>query len=786
MDKMLIGRESPRYKPVILRLPSLVVFLSLFALSIGLIERLLRPSPKLSESAVSSRGLSEVIKRQDSTSTSTIWCDDAVTYSSKLSSLESRYDDICTEFSNVFAASTAHLPASLQAYFSEWRLSYYSITDSKEEVKWTSNTCRPTPYLSGVTGNFELTAGCTSTTVTEWDYFCPPLGMILLDSASLTISYTTDIECHLLYTYQMVIATRTPEPTSAPSTSKVQVESTAYVANPTTASVPQTPAVTDSSPTDSEISIQSTKTGTAETDTTAIAAPTATPLRLTQDEVVVSENFTSTTYFQALFLAPLVAVIIKAVYEIIISALKTVEPFQQIQTAAGAPSASSVQAQYLRSSLTLDVLRSATNGRLLPLWSIIMYVIVSVAPPLASTAMSVRTTDVCQINGVKLRCDPVWIVNLRVIRSVEGLLAIGACLVVVLIYMTARISLALPANPSSIAAVAAMLNHEPLLRDMLSIDPDADEQTFAACLENHRFWLARHQDPRTGQPRHGLVGQADLTGHSEHPPKRLSAKQYLIPLKLATVLTYGGCLFSLIALLGVFLAYYLDSSFSTFNLFFSSQGILPKLIVVGLAALADVQFKNIERIVRITEPYRRLAKQDSRLETTISLPLNGTCWSNLPICIYHLLRHSNSHMAWQTAVSMVACLSDFNILVAGGVLFTDSQTRESFLACSYISITITGLMLLILIVTIVWWRRVPVVRQMPRRPETIAAVMSYLCGSEMVREWMVAHYRVEQMSAKERDELLAKSGRKISFERVRSDVDERVRWVVDFEHMQTG
>ena len=135
---------------------------------------------------------------------------------------------------------------------------------------------------------------------------------------------------------------------------------------------------------------------------------------------------------------------------------------------------------------------------------------------------------------------------------------------------------------------------------------------------------------------------------------------------------------------------------------------------------------------------------------------------------------------------MVACLSDFNILVAGGVLFTDSQTRESFLACSYISITITGLMLLILIVTIVWWRRVPVVRQMPRRPETIAAVMSYLCGSEMVREWMVAHYRVEQMSAKERDELLAKSGRKISFERVRSDVDERVRWVVDFEHMQTG
>ena len=102
MDKMLIGRESPRYKPVILRLPSLVVFLSLFALSIGLIERLLRPSPKLSESAVSSRGLSEVIKRQDSTSTSTIWCDDAVTYSSKLSSLESRYDDICTEFSNLF------------------------------------------------------------------------------------------------------------------------------------------------------------------------------------------------------------------------------------------------------------------------------------------------------------------------------------------------------------------------------------------------------------------------------------------------------------------------------------------------------------------------------------------------------------------------------------------------------------------------------------------------------------------------------------------------------------
>lgn len=826
---MLTRSDGPRYKPVVLRLPSLVVFLSLFALSIGLIEHLVRLSRKPSESAVSSPATSKVLKRQDSiSSTSTIWCVDAVTHSSKLASLESRYDAICSEFSNVFATTTTDLPASLQTQFSGWWSSYHSITSSKKDVEWTSNTCRPTPYPSVVSGSFELTAGCTSIPLNTWDYFCPPRGEVSLEDASLTTTYSTRLGCYLTYTYQMVIATRTPEPTPGPSTSNVQVESTASLATSTAAYVPPAPTVAGFSTSSSETSIQSrteaasstfggsdrlsesatettvpssmadtdttalaaptsgateTTVPSSKTDTTAIAAPTATPLQLAQDEVIVSETFTSVTYFQAIFLAPLVAVIIKAVYEIIMSALKMVEPFLRMQKPGGSSSASSIQAQYLRSSLTLDVLRSTSNGRLLPLWSMIMYAIVSVAPPLASTAMSVRTQDVCRINGVDLRCDPVWVVNLKVIRAVEGLLALGACLVVVLMYSTARSSLELPANPSSIAAVAAMLNHEPLLRDVLSIDADADEQALAAGLANRRFWLASHQDPHSGQSRHGLIGRADLSGKSRSRARRLSAKRYLTRRKLETMLTYGGCLVTLAALLGVLLAYSVDSSFSSFNMFFSSQGILPKFIVVGLAALADAQFKNIERTIRVTEPYRRLAKPNSRLETTICLGLNGTCWSNLPICIYHLVRHSNSHMGWQTTVSLVACLSDFNIIVVGGVLFTDSQTRESFLACSYIAIIITGLMLLVLIVTMVWWRRDAVVGQMPRRPETIAVVMSYLCGSEIVREWMTADFRIEQMRAKERDQVLAKSGRKIMFGKMHSDVDGRVRWMVDFEHL---
>jgi len=51
---------------------------------------------------------------------------------------------------------------------------------------------------------------------------------------------------------------------------------------------------------------------------------------------------------------------------------------------------------------------------------------------------------------------------------------------------------------------------------------------------------------------------------------------------------------------------------------------------------------------------------------------------------------------------------------------------------------------------IFWWRWVEVVKDMPRLPETIEAVLSYLCGSAMLREWLV-EMELEDMSEEQRN-----------------------------------
>ncbi|KAJ9650082.1 hypothetical protein H2198_010596 [Neophaeococcomyces mojaviensis] len=338
-------------------------------------------------------------------------------------------------------------------------------------------------------------------------------------------------------------------------------------------------------------------------------------------------------------------------------------------------------------------------------------------------------------------------------------------------------------------------------------------------LSMHRFRLGHSRTSPTAPQRFGLIGYKEpnddellhtrldeqlqprnfgisttyiSTNLSHRPLSTQPEPSYLQKLftdrNLRSHATDLLCFTSILTLFGLLLAYYFDGSSSHFNNFFNSQGILPKLVLVGLATLADTQIKHLERVVRITEPYRRLSLRNARPETTILYPLNGTCWSNLPRCLYYLLAYNgeNAGVGWQTAVSVVACLSDFNIVAVAGVLFTDAQTTDSLLACIYIAIGITAMMLLIAIAAIVWWRRVEIVRVMPRRPDTIGTVMSYLCGSIMVWDWMKCPsistgVRWEDMSEKGRSKLIIPSGKRFQFGKWLSRVDEKERWCIDFE-----
>jgi len=159
-----------------------------------------------------------------------------------------------------------------------------------------------------------------------------------------------------------------------------------------------------------------------------------------------------------------------------------------------------------------------------------------------------------------------------------------------------------------------------------------------------------------------------------------------------------------------------------------------------------MQFKRLDREVRITEPYRRLSKGFARPETTVLMALNGTCWSEPRGSLYRMFRFQD--MWFQTLVTMVAVLSDINIIAVASVLYSDGQAVRMFYASSYPALCITGLMMVVVLLTMMWWRR-GIVSKMPRRPDTIGTVFSYLCASQMAKGFGGA--RLEDATGDKRD-----------------------------------
>lgn len=535
---------------------------------------------------------------------------------------------------------------------------------------------------------------------------------------------------------------------------------------------------------------------------------------LSSGEAIIRGNFTMESYFYARFAAPIIAIGIKAFSEAVVASFKLVEPFHCLSRKPGVDPVQSLSAQYLSSSISLDVFRSLRHGHLVAIWSTSMFVLLAVATPLVAASMSVRVQGICIIDGIRYRCDPAWVVNTKTLRYVEGILATCMLLVLLLILSTVRYSIDLACNPSSIAAVLGLLNDKTFVKVLQRFDPEITNATLTYALEPYKFRLSEHEDLETSQKRFGittvetpspiqrcdygwmpkksLIGCAIQNSSALASPmpllaasssKSLFAEKVHMNNKTLTNISDTLHLLTALTLFSLVAAYYFNARPDIFNPFFNSQSSGLKIILTMLATVIDMEMKNLERVVRIKEPYRRLSLRNGRPETTILMPLNGTCWSNLPQCLWSL-QYRHGHMLWQTIVSVVAALSDFNIIAAAGVPYTVFTTKETYLMSVYVSLIITGLIIAVVLTTMLWWRRVPAIHDMPRQPSTIGAVCMYLCGSKIVEQWSMKRslggVRLEELKDEQLNEVIIEAGCSFWFGRTLG-VDGKARWNIDFE-----
>lgn len=135
-------------------------------------------------------------------------------------------------------------------------------------------------------------------------------------------------------------------------------------------------------------------------------------------------------------------------------------------------------------------------------------------------------------------------------------------------------------------------------------------------------------------------------------------------------------------------------------------------------------------------------------------------------------------MWFEFVIGVTAVLSDLNIIAVSGVLMTFSQTKGAYEFSSLTALVITGWMVIVNLVVIFWWRRQPGVRNLPRQPETVGVVLSYLCNSKMAYDF--ANMGMEGLNEAERDEMILSKGMRYRFGVIRGE-DGKDRYTVDYD-----
>jgi hypothetical protein len=126
-------------------------------------------------------------------------------------------------------------------------------------------------------------------------------------------------------------------------------------------------------------------------------------------------------------------------------------------------------------------------------------------------------------------------------------------------------------------------------------------------------------------------------------------------------------------------------------------------------------------------------------------------------------------------VALSALGSEFLVITLSGLPFRPGQLRGEFLLCAIGSLIIIG-MILSSVVALNIWRRVKV-PHLPRKPSSIAAVMSYVCDSNMCRDFE----GLEKSSRRERDMAIVKLDKRYGYG-LREWPNGEKRWAIDEMH----
>lgn len=448
--------------------------------------------------------------------------------------------------------------------------------------------------------------------------------------------------------------------------------------------------------------------------------------------------FTKFDYFLAMYLPTLIGVVLQSAWLIVFAAFKMMEPFYQLARPEGAPAATTLTADYLSSGLSTKFVKAVGEGHWVMFTAGLIQLLLGVIVTLVSEAMSVKATAYCQTTVSDHQpCNPVWIVNLGVVRAIEMcLIACFSMTLMVMLVNRHRVS-GVFTDPTRIATVSDLLVHPPLIQQMRDLPSQATSKQIESELAASRYMLGTFE--MNGQQKYGIIKLNDIdASRSAKDPRYKSTYSSLKTLKrsfedLVTsrsktlpFLPDAICMSLTVALFAIILAYWCVFS-GSFNDWMNSGHIGPSMFLTALGVLIAYFIKRKEQLLRLSHPYILLSKRPSKpASETVLAGTRGTQFTSM----YNSFGQRDLSLAF---MSSAAILSDLLLIMIPGVPFTEAQTSDVYKVSTWSCLVILILMLIAQTrTTYKDWRRKS--RLYDDCPETLASVLIRLCGSKFIEE----------------------------------------------------
>ncbi|KAF4633999.1 hypothetical protein G7Y89_g4118 [Cudoniella acicularis] len=405
---------------------------------------------------------------------------------------------------------------------------------------------------------------------------------------------------------------------------------------------------------------------------------------------------------------------------------------------------------------------AGSSGSMLPVSAALILAQIGSGFSPGATFLDTSQCNTTVQSGLTENCQPRLTSNPWVLDVILIVLIIQTLVIIFVITQWWKKPSHISADPTSIAGVAAVMGHPKIEAEFSRIPTELTTKGLARRLKGRKFKLGAFITAQ-GLEKYGIMPADEDHVNNVERKEKFSTKvgdkwfafqnlfSFLGSWKSRRVYFDITFIVLLLTLLGLTISAVINVDKPN-NVFLASASATATGMRIFYALLGVIVSTYWGRLFRDTQtfaPYTNLSRSPSNPARTILLHRHS-----IPLTAFLPLLYRGHLTAGLVALTGLS--AELLIIALSGLPYRPGQQRGEFLFWGFASLAIIGLMLVQLAFVMIWRSRLPA---LPRPPDNIANVMTYVAGTKMGRDFV----GLEGVGTRERDERIRGLGKRYGY-----------------------